>query len=150
MSGVVYAFNLWPSDDSPDPGFVPSALAPCAGWSEWESRWPDTSVLFPIHWAILDRKQLSKDEYGEWLDLVRDQREEMEDAGASPYVLQEYTKQAGQWLAVMDQLLYDLYRRGEVDPAAADLEYKLLNSNADQMGIEWGNAILECPPSDRR
>ncbi|CAN5837841.1 hypothetical protein BH20CHL3_BH20CHL3_03580 [soil metagenome] len=147
VSVAVYAtFSLWPDDDSPNPGFVPSALAPCAGWSEWESRWPDTSAVFPIHWAIQDGEQLSKDEYRDWLNLVRYIRDDMEDAGPSPYVLQEYQTKAKQWIEVLDRMVHDLFSDGEVD---FTLDFNLLEYTSNQMGIEWGNAILECPPSAR-
>lgn len=124
-----------------------TASAPCHGWLEWEESWPQSSVLFPIHWNLLDREQLSKAEYREWGDIVDEVRSDMEDASEAPYALKEYLRWTDLWLQSLDYMLANLHNRGEVlDP---QIDYSQLNYRADQMGAEWGNAILECQPSDR-
>jgi hypothetical protein len=124
-----------------------TASAPCHGWLEWEADWPESSVLFPVHWALLDREKLSKAEYLEWGDIVDEVRGDMEDAPEAPYVLKDYLRWTDLWLQSLDYMLATLHNRGEVlDP---QIDYVQLNYRADQMGIEWGNAILECQPGDR-
>lgn len=124
-----------------------TASAPCHGWLEWEAAWPESSVLFPVHWALLDGEQLSKEEYREWGDIVDDVRSDMEDAPQAPYALKEYLRWTDLWLQSLDYMLATLHNRGEV--LSPQIDYSQLDYRADQMGIEWSNAILECQPSDR-
>lgn len=128
-----------------NPTPTPTPAERCDGWLEWERDSPDLASAFPIHWAILDEVQASKEQYRDWRDQVRDLRSDLDDANP-PLVLQEHAEMAGHWLDIMDWMLVGLHNNGELTNPddLISLDYR-----ADQMGILWSDAILECQPSER-
>lgn len=105
------------------------------------------SELFDIHWSILDRETLSKDEYGYWIDEVERVQRELAEAPPAPYELAEFLEWAQKWLSHLHYMLVDLHNNEGANLQSFD--HPNLDYQADQMGIAWSDAILACPPSER-